>query len=94
MFANAGLGKVNPMAFVTEAEFDQTFDVNVKGTFFTVQKLLPLIPDGGSIIQCLYRRQQRDGSIQRLLRNESRPAVLCADLDDRSQSAQDPSQHP
>jgi NAD(P)-dependent dehydrogenase (short-subunit alcohol dehydrogenase family) len=50
VFANAGLGKVNPMAFVTEAEFDQTFDVNVKGTFFTVQKLLPLIPDGGSII--------------------------------------------
>jgi NAD(P)-dependent dehydrogenase (short-subunit alcohol dehydrogenase family) len=50
VFANAGLGKVKPMPFVTEAEFDQTFDVNVKGTFFTVQKLLPLIPDGGSII--------------------------------------------
>ena len=50
IFANAGLGKVNPMANVSEEEFDQTFDVNVKGTFFTVQKLLPLIPDGGSII--------------------------------------------
>jgi NAD(P)-dependent dehydrogenase (short-subunit alcohol dehydrogenase family) len=50
IFANAGLGKVTPFANVTEEEFDQTFDVNVKGTFFTVQKLLPLIPDGGSII--------------------------------------------
>lgn len=50
LFANAGIGKVGPLDSVTEADFDQTFDVNVKGTFFTVQKLLPLIPDGGSII--------------------------------------------
>ena len=35
---------------VTEEQFDQTLAVNVKGTFFTVQKLLPFIPDGGSII--------------------------------------------
>ncbi|MGB8353872.1 MAG: SDR family oxidoreductase [Chthoniobacteraceae bacterium] len=50
IFANAGLGTINPLGSVSEAEYDQTFDVNVKGTFFTVQKLLPLIPDGGSII--------------------------------------------
>jgi NAD(P)-dependent dehydrogenase (short-subunit alcohol dehydrogenase family) len=50
LFANAGLGKLKPLQDVTEEEFDLTFDVNVKGTFFTVQKLLPLIPDGGSII--------------------------------------------
>ncbi len=50
IFANAGLGKINPLGSVTEEEFDLTFDINVKGTFFTVQKLLPLVPDGGSII--------------------------------------------
>ncbi len=50
LFANAGLGKIGPLPNVTEKDFDETFDINVKGTFFTVQKLLPLIPDGGSII--------------------------------------------
>ena len=50
IFANAGLAKGNPVDAVTEEEFDEVFDVNVKGTFFTVQKLLPLVPDGGSII--------------------------------------------
>jgi NAD(P)-dependent dehydrogenase (short-subunit alcohol dehydrogenase family) len=50
LFANAGAGTVAPLAAATEAHFDQTFDVNVKGMFFTVQKALPLFKDGGSII--------------------------------------------
>jgi NAD(P)-dependent dehydrogenase (short-subunit alcohol dehydrogenase family) len=50
LFANAGIGSLAPLGEVTEEQFDQTFDVNVKGTFFTVQKLLPLIPEGGSIL--------------------------------------------
>lgn len=50
LFANAGFGAMVPLGKVTEEQFDQEFDVNVKGTFFTVQKLLDLIPDGGSII--------------------------------------------
>src|SRR5471030_1162807 len=50
LFANAGVGTVAPLAAATEAHFDQTFDVNVKGLFFTVQKVLPLFKDGGSII--------------------------------------------
>jgi NAD(P)-dependent dehydrogenase (short-subunit alcohol dehydrogenase family) len=50
IFANAGLGSLAPIDQVTEAHFDETFNVNVKGTYFTVQKLLPLVPDGGSII--------------------------------------------
>jgi len=50
LFANAGAGTVAPLAAATEAHFDQTFDVNVKGLFFTVQKALPLFRDGGSII--------------------------------------------
>ncbi len=50
LFANAGAGTVAPLAVATEAQYDQTFDVNVKGMFFTVQKALPLFKDGGSII--------------------------------------------
>src|ERR1700674_2406082 len=50
LFANAGAGTIGPLAVATEAHFDQTFDVNVKGLFFTVQKALPLFKDGGSII--------------------------------------------
>jgi len=50
LFANAGMGQAVPLEVATEAHFDQTFDVNVKGLFFTVQKALPLFKDGGSII--------------------------------------------
>jgi hypothetical protein len=50
IFANAGAGTIAPLAVATEAHFDQTFDVNVKGLFFTVQKALPLFKDGGSIV--------------------------------------------
>lgn len=50
VFANAGLGTVGPLGTVTEADFDLNFNVNVKGLFFTVQKALPLMRDGGSIL--------------------------------------------
>src|SRR6476469_2160560 len=50
LFANAGAGTIAPLAAATEAHFDQTFDVNVKGLFFTVQKALPIFNDGGSLL--------------------------------------------
>jgi NAD(P)-dependent dehydrogenase (short-subunit alcohol dehydrogenase family) len=50
LFANAGLGEFAPLGEITEAHFDKTFDVNVKGTLFTVQKALPLMSQGSSII--------------------------------------------
>lgn len=50
LFANAGAGRIAPLEAATEEHFDQTFDANVKGTFFTVQKALPLLKDGASII--------------------------------------------
>jgi len=50
LFANAGLGSFSPLGDITEDHFDDTFDVNVKGTLFTVQKTLPLMRSGGSII--------------------------------------------
>jgi NAD(P)-dependent dehydrogenase (short-subunit alcohol dehydrogenase family) len=51
LFANAGVGELNnPLGSITEKGFDGTFNVNVRGTLFTVQKALPLMKDGGSII--------------------------------------------
>lgn len=50
LFANAGWGEPVPLPAISEAHFDKTFDVNVKGLLFTVQKALPLFKDGGSII--------------------------------------------
>src|SRR6266481_3382556 len=50
VFANAGYGEFASLGSITEEHFDKLFDVNVKGTLFTVQKALPLLNDGGSII--------------------------------------------
>ena len=50
VFANAGLAEMTPLESVSEEHFDKIFNVNVKGTLFTVQKALPLLNDGGSII--------------------------------------------
>jgi NAD(P)-dependent dehydrogenase (short-subunit alcohol dehydrogenase family) len=50
LFANAGVGELVPLEAITEAHFDKTFGINVKGLLFTVQKALPLFQDGGSII--------------------------------------------
>ena len=50
LFASAGFGKALPLGEITEEHFDTTFDSNVRGTLFTVQKALPLLNDGGSII--------------------------------------------
>ena len=50
VFANAGVVKYAPLGKITEEFFDSIFDINVKGLLFTVQKALPLLPDGASII--------------------------------------------
>jgi NAD(P)-dependent dehydrogenase (short-subunit alcohol dehydrogenase family) len=50
LFANAGLGVREPLGTIMVSSFDLVFGVNVKGTIFTVQKGLPLMRDGGSII--------------------------------------------
>ena len=50
LFANAGIAKFALVGDSTEALFDETFDVNVKGVFFTIQKALPLLNEGASII--------------------------------------------
>ncbi len=50
LFANAGSGSFAPLGSITEEQFDQTFNLNVRGLLFSVQKALPLFRDGGSII--------------------------------------------
>ncbi|WP_328609242.1 glucose 1-dehydrogenase [Amycolatopsis sp. NBC_00345] len=50
VFANAGLGEFVPLEDITEEHFEKIFNINVKGALFTVQKALPLLNDGGSII--------------------------------------------
>jgi NAD(P)-dependent dehydrogenase (short-subunit alcohol dehydrogenase family) len=50
LFANAGTGEFSPLGAITEEHFDKTFNANVKGLLFTVQKALPLLTDGSSVI--------------------------------------------
>lgn len=50
LFANAGGGEFVPFGEITEEQYDRTFNSNVKGTLFTVQKALPLLKDGASVI--------------------------------------------
>ena len=50
IFANAGSGDLAPLGAYTEEHFDKTFNANVKGLAFTVQKALPLLPDGAAVV--------------------------------------------
>jgi NAD(P)-dependent dehydrogenase (short-subunit alcohol dehydrogenase family) len=50
VFANAGITPLAPLGKITEEHYDELFTINVKGVLFTVQKALPLMPDGASII--------------------------------------------
>ncbi len=50
IFGNAGVGEFVPFGEVSEEHFDKLININIKGAFFTVQKGLPFLNDGGSII--------------------------------------------
>ncbi len=50
LFVNAGFARLEPFAEVSEASYDRTFGVNTKGAFFTTQRLVPLMHDGGAIV--------------------------------------------
>lgn len=50
IFANAGICEKHQFGTTAEADYDRTFDINVKGVFYTVQTLLPLLTDGGSVV--------------------------------------------
>ncbi|MDW6065951.1 SDR family NAD(P)-dependent oxidoreductase [Streptomyces sp. FXJ1.4098] len=50
LFLNAGISRPGPIESTDEAAFDALFDINVKGTFFTLQKALPLLNEGASVV--------------------------------------------
>jgi NAD(P)-dependent dehydrogenase (short-subunit alcohol dehydrogenase family) len=50
LFVNAGVAKFAPLAETSEGLYDEQFDINIKGAYFTIQKALPLLNDGASII--------------------------------------------
>ncbi len=100
VYANAGGGSFAPVGAITEEHFDQTFDTNVKGTLFTVQKALPLVPDGGSIIMtgstagstAMPAWLHGYARFQRLLRLQSGNTILCTLLDVGFEGPQNPRQ--
>jgi NAD(P)-dependent dehydrogenase (short-subunit alcohol dehydrogenase family) len=88
LVANAGGGAFQPLGAITEEEFDKTFAINVKGTLFTVQKALPLLVDGASIILTSSTSTTRAlpafsvyGATKAAIRNFARHWIL--DLKDR-----------
>lgn len=50
LYANAGVAKLGPVADMDEADFDEIAGINFKGAYFTVQKILPLLSDGGAVV--------------------------------------------
>jgi len=50
LFVNAGVAKFAPLAETSESTYDENFDINIKGAYFTIQKALPFLNDGASII--------------------------------------------
>jgi NAD(P)-dependent dehydrogenase (short-subunit alcohol dehydrogenase family) len=50
LFVNAGVAKFAPLAETSESTYDEQFDINIKGAYFTIQKAVPLLNDGASII--------------------------------------------
>ena len=86
VFANAGVAEFAPLDKITEEHFDRLFDINVKGTLFTVQKSLPLMNDGGSInSQRLSSERKRHARLRRLRRNKGCTPFFRPNLDLGSQ---------
>ena len=82
LFANAGGGEFAPLGSITEEHFDKTFNSNVKGLLFTVQKALPLMKDGASIIlERLNCFDEGNAGVQRVQRDQSRCSFFRALMD-------------
>jgi short chain dehydrogenase len=90
VFANTGVAKYARLDEITEDLYERIFDINVKGMLFTVQKALPLMPDGASnhphIVHC---RKQGIGREQCLCRYQGGRTLFRADLDYRLEASPD-----
>ena len=92
-FANAGGGEFAKLGEISEEHFDTIFGNNVKGLLFSVQKVLPLINEGGSIIlNASTAGSSGFESVQCLRRVESCRAFICAKLDDGFERQKNPRQ--
>lgn len=81
LVANAGVIASSPIRDASEAHFDSMFDINVKGTYFTVQKALPLMRSGGSVIlvsSCLATKGFPDHSVYNATKAAVRSLVRTA----------------
>ena len=93
LFANAGVGEFVPLEAITEAHFDKTFNINVKGLLFTVQKALPLFQDGGSIILTASIASSKGiEALSVYSATKASHTLVRAHLDGRSETPQDPRQ--
>ena len=79
LFANAGIGYFSPVEQVDENFYNDLFDINVKGVFFTVQKLARLLNDGASVmLNASAVNQKRSSNWQYLFRHQSSGALICS----------------
>ena len=93
LFANAGVMESASLGSITESLFDKTFNVNVKGLLFTVQKALPLFQDGGSIVlTASVGGSKGTHALSVYNASKARYTIVRAFLDRRSETPQDPRQ--
>ena len=76
LFANAGIAKYAPLGEISEDFYDSIFNINVRGLLFTVQKALPLLPDGASIIFDRIGRWQQKGFLQTAFIPQQKPPCV------------------
>jgi len=81
LFANAGGGSLLPLGQITEEHFDKTFGTNVRGLLFTVQKALPLMAKGSSIVLNASITSIKGNPAFSVYRDQGSGAQLCAQLD-------------
>ena len=94
LVANAGRVEPEELGKITEENFDATFDLNARGTLFTVQKALPLMRDGGSVIVArLDRRLRGHSRLHHLQRHQGGTALLYPHVDKGVQRPRHPVQH-
>jgi hypothetical protein len=91
VFANAAIAKYALLGTITEEFYDSIFNINVKGVLFTVQKALPLLPDGASIILTASIAASKGMPSDSIL-SATKAAILRAHLDGRPERSPHPSQ--
>jgi NAD(P)-dependent dehydrogenase (short-subunit alcohol dehydrogenase family) len=90
--ANAGRGAFSPITEITEELVDEVFDLNLKAVLFTVQKALPLMRDGGSIIITSSIAGVKGFPGRTAYAAAKAGLRFCASLDDRAKGQEDPEQ--